>query len=215
MTTKIVESMSMEEAFKALNTKPAKKILEAAEAAPKIPSPYNKYFEVVDPAEIEFDDGMFQIGEVVDGTTILAYLAPKAEYEDKGIFDSWYFLIDDTQYPVVEIGGMNRMYPVDIEAIFGEIKRTDRQLTEGVSKSALIRWLKDHAEREISAEDFNFLVDSLWRVIEREHEELKFYKMGYKSIEDVDVAQLIEASDNPIYDIGFRLLGLSGDDDID
>ena len=92
----------------------------------------------------------------------------------------------------------------------------DEILTEGVSKSSLIRWLKDHTEQDVPTEDFNTLVNNLWNVIEKENKERKYYKMGYKSIEEVDVPQLIDSSDNPVHDIGYRLLEWSDyDDDID
>lgn len=99
------------------------------------------------------------------------------------------------------------------ESLNGDI---GKQLTDGVSKGSLIRWLKDHAEQDVSTEDFNTLVDNLWSAIEKENAERKYYKMGYKSIEEVDVPQLIDSSDNPVHDIGYKLLGWSDyDDNID
>lgn len=91
--------------------------LNESTAAPVIPAPYDKYFEVIDPNEIEFEDGMIEIGEEVDGATVLAYLAAKDEYFE--YFDSDAFLIDDEACPVVEIAH-DRCYPIDVEEIFGE-----------------------------------------------------------------------------------------------
>lgn len=116
--------MSMEEAFKALNKKPTKKLVEAVESTPIIPAPYDKYFEVIDPNEIEFEDGMIEIGEEVDGATVLAYLAAKDEYLE--YFDSDAFLINDEACPVVEIAH-DRCYPIDVEEIFADV---DESLNE-------------------------------------------------------------------------------------
>lgn len=50
-------------------------------------------------------------GDKVSGATILGTLGPKDGYED--LFDSWYFLVDDPDFPVVEIVH-DRLYPVEL-----------------------------------------------------------------------------------------------------
>ena len=57
-------------------------------------------------------------GDKVSGATILGTLGPKTEYED--LFDSWYFLVDDPDFPVVEIVH-DRLYPVELPELKEDI----------------------------------------------------------------------------------------------
>ena len=91
----------------------------------------------------------------------------------------------------------------------------EKKLTEAVSKAALIKWLKEHQFGELTPDEFDILVSNLWDAIERENEERKFYRMAYKSIDDVDVDQLIDASDNPVHDLGYKLRGWDDYDELD
>ena len=101
--------------------------------ATAIPAPYDKYFEIVDPSEIEFEEGMYAIGDEIEdnaGLHILAYLCAKPEFADS--FDSDAFLVDDEQNPVVQIGGQNNVLPIyvdDLKTIFSD------ELTEDVASS--------------------------------------------------------------------------------
>ena len=80
----------------------------------RIPEPYDKYFEVFD---YEPDEGEYQIGETIDNydCKVIAYLAPKPEYEDD--CDFLPLLTDDPDFPVVDIVG-GRIYPIDVEKMF-------------------------------------------------------------------------------------------------
>ena len=64
-------------------------------------------------------------GDVVSGATILGTVAAKDGYED--IFDSWYFLIDDPDFPVVEIVH-DRLYPVDVPENLQEKLETNSKI---------------------------------------------------------------------------------------
>lgn len=95
----------------AKSRKVGKRVVE--DASVQVPAPYNKYFEVVSPAEIDFVDGMYEIGDLVAGVKILAYLVAKDAYAD--IFDDA-FLVNDSSMPVVSIV-RDRVYPVDLSEV--------------------------------------------------------------------------------------------------
>lgn len=109
------DGLNVEEFINRFELEPPRITENRKASTPVIPAPYDTYFEVIDPTEIAFEDGMIEIGEKVDGATILAYLGAKDEYLE--YFDSDAFLIDDEACPVVEIAH-GRCYPIDIEEIF-------------------------------------------------------------------------------------------------
>lgn len=79
-----------------------------------IPSPYDNYYEVQELSEEELD-GMYQVGDEIDGYEchVVAYLIVKPEFEDSMPNDA--VLVDDEEYPVVELAG-GRIYPIEIPA---------------------------------------------------------------------------------------------------
>lgn len=78
----------------------------------KIPSPYNKYFDIESDDSYTEDD--YVPGDVIDGYDchFLAFLMPKEEYD----IDIYPVLTDDPEYPVCELAG-GRLYPVDIQSL--------------------------------------------------------------------------------------------------
>lgn len=85
---------------------------------PVIPAPYDKYFTVSDYDPEEFA-GEYLVGDTIENydSKLLAYLEVKPEYES--LFDGWALLIDDPEFPVVELAG-DRMYPLDVKSVFEE-----------------------------------------------------------------------------------------------
>lgn len=79
-----------------------------------IPSPYDNYYEVQELSEEELD-GMYQVGDEIDGYEchVVAYLIVKPEFEDSMPNDA--VLVDDEEYPVVELAG-GRIYPIEVPA---------------------------------------------------------------------------------------------------
>ena len=74
-------------------------------------------------------------GDKVSGATILGTLKPKDEYED--LFDSWYFLVDDPDFPVVEIVH-DRLYSVELpelkEDVFQDLNKKISEIDENARK---------------------------------------------------------------------------------
>ena len=76
-----------------------------------IPTPYDKYFEIIEVEYDEDDDYSYKPGDKIDDVTILADVAAKDEWADQ--FDSIYSLTDDSQFPIVEIVH-DRLYLVEL-----------------------------------------------------------------------------------------------------
>lgn len=93
--------------------------IDAATDSPKIPSPYDQYFVIENPDPDQLD---LQVGEKFPGygCIILAYLAPKPEYED--VIDVWPILIDDPEYPVCEWVGY-RLYNVETNDLVQKVQQ--------------------------------------------------------------------------------------------
>lgn len=97
----------------------------------KIPAPYDKYFTVSDYDPEEYT-GEYMLGDIIDhyDVQLLAYLNVKPEYAE--FFDDA-LLVDDPEYPVVEIVG-GRMYPLNVTDIFeGFSTDTKIDITEHAS----------------------------------------------------------------------------------
>lgn len=93
---------------------------ESTDMLPKIPAPYDKYFEIVTYSDEELEDiASYRPGEIIEeyNAKILAFVDPKDGYED--IFDSIYYLVDrEGDIYVAEIQGTasgTRIYSVDFE----------------------------------------------------------------------------------------------------
>lgn len=83
--------------------------------------------------------------------------------------------------------------------------------TNKVKKRDVERYLKSHQEVELSADEFTYVVNDLWNAIQNEVQEGSVYN----TIEDVNMIELIDASDNPTHDLCYKLLGLYNDDQLD
>lgn len=123
------KGLTLEEAFKALSGRSAvnesekekhrgnkskEKLKEGAATEFKIPSPYNKYYQV---AEVDKINAGYDVGDQIEGydIRILAYLDAKPEYEDI-LKEPYAVLTDDEDYPVCVIVG-GRVYDVSIESL--------------------------------------------------------------------------------------------------
>ena len=92
-------------------------------------------------------------GDKVSGATILGTLGPKNGYED--IFDSWYFLVDDPDFPVVEIVH-DRLYPVELpelkEGVFQDstekMSEIDKNAREYIFDRLTDYYMHDESEAE-------------------------------------------------------------------
>lgn len=204
MKKRIIESMSMEEAFRALNSRKSEKMTMKEGWEAEAPESYSGD-ELRQAVAEEMEFMLDKLGENVTLDAAYEYFMELCA-EARITFDREELeAILRDEYGITESLNSKKSLNANI----------GKQLTEAVSKNSLIKWLKNHADQDVSAEDFNTLVDNLWSVIEKENAERKYYGMGYKSIEEVDVPQLIDSSDNPVHDIGYRLLGWIYDDDID
>lgn len=117
--------------------------LDIGSANIKIPAPYDKYFIVSDYDPEEYA-GEYMIGDVVDNynSQLLAYLQVKPEYAE--FIDNDALLVDDPEYPVVEIAG-GRMYPLGVKGMF-----------EGFSTEDAFQALCENAETDLQPSDSNY-----------------------------------------------------------
>lgn len=112
------------------------------EATEMIPSPWNKYLEISDYTP-DAESGEYQIGDTIEGNTILAYLDPKEKYED--IIDTFMFLFSSPEGKnFVGTTLKGRVYPSSIED-FPQLKKVDEE-----PKKPKHQITKDEAERLIS-----------------------------------------------------------------
>lgn len=113
-------------------------------------------------------------GDKVSGATILAEVAPKDAYVE--IFDSMYNLIDDPQFPVVEIVH-DRLYPVEIPGKMNENFSKEfesRELLDtGELMSALRALVKEYGHMELEKEIY-------LETVENEHG--RQLKIGHNNI---------------------------------
>lgn len=87
------------------------------EATERIPSPWNTYLEISDYTP-DAESGEYQIGDTVEGNTILAYLDPKKRYED--IIDTFTMLFrseDGRTFVGTTVG--DRIRPLHVEDFDG------------------------------------------------------------------------------------------------
>ena len=115
-------------------------------------------------------------GDKVSGATILAEVAPKDAYVE--IFDSIYNLIDDPQFPVVEIVH-DRLYPVEIPGKmtenFSKEFESRELLDTGELISALKALVKEYGHMELEKEVY-------LETVENEHG--RQLKIGYQQINE-------------------------------
>lgn len=112
------------------------------EATEMIPSPWNTYLEISDYTP-DVESGEYQIGDTIEGNTILAYLDPKEKYED--IIDTFMFLFSSPEGKnFVGTTLKGRVYPSSIED-FPQLKKVDEE-----PKKPKHQITKDEAERLIS-----------------------------------------------------------------
>lgn len=78
-----------------------------------------------------------------------------------------------------------------------------------VTKDDVIEWLKDHEEVTLTDEEFESVVEDLWDAISSEMREVSMYE----TIDDVNMVELIDASDNPTHDLCYKLMGLLDDEE--
>lgn len=112
------------------------------EAQESIPSPWNTYLEISDYTP-DAESGEYQIGDTIEGNTILAYLDPKEKYEE--IIDTFMFLFrspEGKNFVGTTLKG--RVYPYTIED-FPQLKKVDEE-----PKKPKHQITKDEAERLIS-----------------------------------------------------------------
>lgn len=88
-------------------------------------------------------------------------------------------------------------------SVYGETER------QKVTKEDVISWLKDHEEVTLTDEEFESVVEDLWDAISREMWE----DSVYETIDDVNMIELIDASDNPTHDLCYKLMGLLDDEE--
>lgn len=81
--------------------------------------------------------------------------------------------------------------------------------TERVTKEDLIEYLRSIEEISLTDQEFDYVVEDLWDAISREMRE----GSKYKTIDDVDMVELIDASDNPTHDLCYKLMGLLDEDE--
>lgn len=88
-------------------------------------------------------------------------------------------------------------------SIYGEPER------QKVTKEDVIEYLRDREEVSLTDEEFDYVVEDLWDAIWREMRE----GSRYETIDDVDMVELIDASDNPTHDLCYKLMGLLDDEE--
>ena len=119
-----------------------------------IPAPYDKYFEIDTDPYLDHDG--YKPGDEVDYATILAYVNVKDEYD--GMFDILsYMLIDDPQFPIVDIVH-DRLYPVELPE-----DNTDPNLAEAASNSQVPGQMSmfDDAETDLEITYNEYELDGL------------------------------------------------------
>lgn len=148
MTTETEEKVEVEDDIEESCTSEMKESLN--EATETIPSPWNTYLEISDYIP-DAESGEYQIGDTVDGNTILAYLDPKKKYED--IIDSFMLLFrskEGNKFVGTTVKG--RVYPSALED-FPQLKKIDEkpkhQITMDEAKrliSIAVEYLSNHKD---------------------------------------------------------------------
>lgn len=106
---KINDTESLSEKYNVKNVKELKKLKESISSI-MIPAPWNKYLEVDDYAP---EEGEYIVGDKIGEYTLVAYLVPKAEYED--MIDEWPMLFKNAEGYIVGTTSHDRVYPYDVE----------------------------------------------------------------------------------------------------
>lgn len=148
MTTETEEKVEVEDDIEESCTSEMKESLN--EATETIPSPWNTYLEISDYIP-DAESGEYQIGDTVDGNTILAYLDPKEKYED--IIDTFMLLFrskEGNKFVGTTVKG--RVYPSALED-FPQLKKIDEkpkhQITMDEAKrliSIAVEYLSNHKD---------------------------------------------------------------------
>ena len=132
---KINDTESLSEKYNVKNAKELKKLKESISSI-KIPAPWNKYLEVDNYSP---EEGEYAVGDKIGEYTLVAYLVPKAEYED--IIDEWPMLFKNSEGHIVGTTSHDRVYLYELED-FG----LEESLNEGIDDAA--RKLRAAAEKQ-------------------------------------------------------------------
>ena len=124
---KINDTESLSEKYNVKNLKELKKLKESISSI-KIPAPWNKYLEVDDYTP---EEGEYIVGDKIGEYTLVAYLAPKSDYED--IIDEWPMLFKNSESYIVGTISHDRVYSYDVED-FG-LEESLKEDTHNSSKS--------------------------------------------------------------------------------
>ena len=111
-------------------------------------------------------------GDKVSGATILGTLGPKTGYED--IFDSWYFLVDDPDFPVVEIVH-DRLYPVELpelkEDVFQDLAKKISEIDEN-ARNYIYDRLTDYYMPDEPEEDRKKVTEIIFKKLKTSYREM-------------------------------------------
>lgn len=111
-------------------------------------------------------------GDKVSGATILGTLGPKNGYED--IFDSWYFLVDDPDFPVVEIVH-DRLYPVELpelkEGVFQDSTKKMSEIDKNAREYIFDR-LTDYYMHDESKAERRRVTEIIFNKLKASHSEM-------------------------------------------
>lgn len=161
---KINDNESLSEKYNVKNAKELKKLKESINSI-KVPAPWNKYLEVNDYTP---EEGEYAVGDKIGNYTLVAYLIPKAEYED--IIDEWPMLFKNAEGYVVGTTSHDRVYPYDVED-FGltESLNEDEELTntEKLRKIFNIQTTPKTIDAAARATDVNELVDNIVKTVQK------------------------------------------------
>lgn len=139
------------------------------EATEMIPSPWNTYLEISDYTP-DAESGEYQIGDTIEGNTILAYLDPKERYED--IIDTFMLLFrspEGKNFVGTTLKG--RVYPSSIED-FSQLKKVDDEsLKESVDlltkENTIASVLSKHMDELSEYTDANSMRNAIIDILDK------------------------------------------------
>lgn len=135
------------------------------------------------------------------------------EWEDEESFNT----VDEAQIRFNELKEVIDNGEFDYAAIAlvdendNEISTYGEPERQKVTKEDVIEYLRDNEEVSLTEQEFDYVVEDLWNAITREMREGSIYE----TIEDVDMVELIDASDNPTHDLCYKLMGLLDDEELE
>lgn len=73
-----------------------------------------------------------------------------------------------------------------------------------LTKDDFLKWVKNHDEGYLDDAERKVFIDEVWDVLHREMKE----GANYEDMDDANIIELVDSSDNPLHDLGHKFFGL-------